>query len=80
MPRSKKRKHHHDHQTPASLVKTGKRRSAVLVAVVFFGLLGLGIAYFAAGASILWLVAGTAVGALAGYFFGRQINSAAAKK
>lgn len=80
MPRSKRRKHHHDHQAPAGLVKTGKKRNAVLVAVIFFGLLGLGIAYFAAGASILWLLAGAAVGAAAGYFFGRQIDSAAAKK
>ncbi len=80
MPRSKKRKHHHDHHTPPSLIKTGKKRNAVLVAVVFFGLLGLGIAYFAAGASIGWLIAGAAVGALAGYFFGRQIDSAASKK
>ena len=80
MPRSKKRKHHHDHQTPAGLVKTGKRRSAVLVAAIFFGLLGLGIAYFAAGASVLWLVIGAVVGATAGYFFGHQIDSAAAKK
>lgn len=80
MPRSKKRKHHHDHSSSASFVKSPKKRSAVLVASVFFGLLGMGIAFFAAGSSIPWLFAGVIAGAFAGYFFGRQIDRAAANK
>lgn len=74
MPRSKKRKHHHEQHIPPHTVKSENSRSAVKVAVIFFGLLGLGIAYFAAGASIPWLIAGAAVGAIAGYFFGKQID------
>ena len=83
MPRSKKRKQHHDHHdyhALASREKTGKARRAVVVATVFFGLLGLGIAYFAAGASILWLLAGAVVGAAGGYYFGRQIDRSSSQK
>ena len=81
MPRSKQRKHHHDqHQSSNNLVKTGKGRSAVTVAVVFFALLGMGIAYFAAGASILWLIVGAVAGAIGGYFFGKQIDKSTAAK
>jgi hypothetical protein len=79
MPRSKKRKHHHEHVVPAGTVKSKKNRSAVTVAVVFFGILGLGIAFFAAGPSVLWLIAGTAVGVVGGYFFGRQIDRSFSK-
>ena len=80
MPRSKKRKHHHDHHMQAGTVKTRKTRSAVVVAMVFFGLLGLGIAFFAAGSSIPWLLIGAVAGAAGGYFFGRQIDRSFAKK
>jgi hypothetical protein len=80
MPRSKQRKHHHDQQTPLNLVKSGKSRSAEKVAIIFFALLGLGIAFFAAGTSVLWLAIGAIAGAVAGYFFGKQIDRSFSKK
>ena len=81
MPRSKQRKHHHDpQQHPAGAKKTGKGRSAVTVAVIFFALLGLGIAFFASGSSILWMLLGALVGGVAGYFFGKQIDKSLASK
>ena len=80
MPRSKKRKHHQDHTVRPNPEKMVGRRSAVLVATLFFGLLGMGIAFFAAGFSIPWLIAGAAAGAAAGYFFGKQIDNSASKK
>jgi hypothetical protein len=80
MPQSKKRKHHHESHPPANAQKTKKGKSAVLVAGIFFSLLGIGIAYFAAGASLLWLLTGAAAGAVAGYFFGHQIDKALSKK
>ena len=80
MPKSKQRKHHHEHAGAPHLVKTDKSRSAVPVAVVFFALLGLGIAFFAAGTSILWLIIGAVAGAVAGYFFGKQMDSSLSKK
>ena len=80
MPQSKKRKPQHEQHHPANTEKTKKHNSAVLVAVIFFCLLGTGIAYFAAGTSLLWLLAGAAGGAIAGYFFGHQIDKALSKK
>ncbi len=80
MPRSKKRKKHHDYHPPADAVKSKKNRSAVLIAVLFFGLLGLGVAYFAKGAAPLWLAGGTVLGLVGGYFFGKQIDKSFAKK
>jgi uncharacterized membrane protein YfcA len=80
MPRSKRRKHHHDQPTSNSLVKSEKARSAVRVAIIFFALLGLGIAFFAAGSSVLWLAIGAIAGAFAGYFFGKQIDRSFSKK
>lgn len=80
MPQSRKRKPHHDHHQTAHTEKATKKNSAVLVAIIFFGLLGAGIAWFAAGDSIVWLLLGAAAGGVAGYFFGHQIDKALAKK
>lgn len=80
MPKSKKRKHHHDfHQQPHT-AKADKPKSAVLVTGIFCCLLGIGIAYFAAGASLLWLLIGAVAGAVSGYFFGLQIDKSFTKK
>ena len=80
MPKSKTRKHHHDYHPPANADKSKKSKSAVLVAGIFFSLLGIGIAYFAAGASILWLLTGAVAGAVGGYFFGLQIDKSFPRK
>jgi hypothetical protein len=79
MPQSKKRKPHHEHHQPLH-EKATKKNSAVLVAGIFFSLLGIGIAYFAAGSSLLWLLTGAVAGGIAGYFFGHQIDKALSKK
>lgn len=80
MPQSKKRKHHHEHHQPASAEKAAKNKSAVLITVIFFCILGVGITYFAADGSPLWLLIGAAAGGVAGYFFGHQIDKALAKR
>ena len=80
MPQSKKRKQHHEFHPPANAEKAKKNRSAVLVAGIFFSLLGIGIIYFAVGASFLWLLSGAVGGAIAGYFFGLQIDKTLSKK
>jgi hypothetical protein len=79
MPQSKKRKPHHENHPPANTEKS-RTNSAVLVSIIFFCLFGMGIAYFAAGSSLLWLVIGGAGGAVAGYFFGHMIDKALSKK
>ena len=80
MPRSKKRKQHHDFHPETHATKEKKTKSAVLVAGIFFCLLGIGIAYFAAGVSLHWLLTGAVAGAAAGYFFGLQIDRSISKK
>ena len=80
MPQSRKRKPQHEHHQTPHTEKATKKNSAVLVAVIFFGLLGTGIAWFAAGSSVLWLLTGAACGGVAGYFFGHQIDKALSKK
>ena len=80
MPRSKIRKNHHDYRPPANAVKAKKNKSAVLVSVIFLGLTGIGIAFFAAGSNALWLIVGAVTGAVAGYFSGGRINKAFSNK
>ena len=83
MPRSKTRKHHHDYRPPANAIRSTKNKSAVSIGIVFFALIGMGIAYFAAGDSslwLLWLVAGAVIGSIGGYYFGRQIDKSFDKK
>lgn len=68
-----KKKHHHPEHPPVPKIKKEiKRWKVISVAIIFFLLFGLGIAYFAGG-DITWLVTGGIIGGIAGYFFGRQI-------
>jgi CDP-diglyceride synthetase len=83
MPRSKMRKQHHEYHPPANAVKSKKNKSAVIPGIVFFALLGTGIAYFAAGANPfwpLWLLIGAVMGSIGGYYFGLQIDKSFSKK
>ncbi|MEO6253616.1 MAG: hypothetical protein ABIO79_09935 [Ferruginibacter sp.] len=83
MPRSKIRKNHHDYRPPANAIKSKKNKSAVTIGIVFLAIIGMGIAYFAAGSSslwLLWLLVGAVIGAVGGYYFGRQIDKSFAKK
>lgn len=81
MPRSKTRKHHHEQQRRSGTVdKAGKNRSSVPVAIFFLALIGLGIAFFAAGSSIPWMLTGVALGAVGGYYFGKQLDKSFSKK
>jgi flagellar motor component MotA len=79
MPHSRKR-HRHKQQPPTHLPHTRKKSSAVPVLIIFLGLLGIGIAFFAAAANIGWLIAGAVIGTVSGYFFGHGIDRMATKK
>jgi len=57
---------------------TSKRKAAVIFAVVG-SVIGLAVSYFSSDASILWIVAGTGAGCLAGYLFGRNIDKGLTK-
>lgn len=71
---------HHEYHPPANAVKSQKNKSAVIVAAIFFGLIGVGIAFFAAGSNAWWLIAGAILGVVGGYFFGHQIDKSFSKK
>ncbi len=80
MPRSKKRKHHHEFHPASNAEKSQKNKSAVPVGIIFFALLGIGVAFFTAGSDFLWLLLGGVLGAAGGYFFGRQVDKSFSKK
>ena len=73
MPESKKRPHHAHPQTPHKHNTKGNNR-VVMISVIFFALIGFGIAFFGAGTSTIFLLLGAAAGAVCGYFFGHAIN------
>lgn len=72
MPHTKK-KHHPSHPPVPPIKKEIKRWRVILVAIILFVLFGAGIAWFAAGNDVTWLISGGGIGAVIGYFFGRQI-------
>ena len=71
------KKHHPPPHHPASAKP--KRKTAVTVFIVFLGLFGLGIGYFAAG-TIAALIAGALIGGVMGYFIGHNLDRMASKK
>jgi len=84
MPESKSR-HPHHHQHPNSNThnahpKPKKISPIVILAVLFFAFLGFGISYFIDDTSIGKAIAGTLLGAIAGYIFANQINKSFSKK
>ncbi len=79
MPESKKRHHHPQHHPAPPKAASKKRNRVVIVAMIFFALIGLGIAFFGSGPNIIWLLVGAVAGGIGGYFFGHQIDKAISK-
>jgi len=61
-------------------INSKRANGIITVAVIIFGLLGMGITFFAAGSDMIWLSAGTVAGLIIGYFFGLQIVKGLSKK
>jgi 4-hydroxybenzoate polyprenyltransferase len=84
MPESKARHSHkhpqHHNAASNNHPKTKKTPRIVIVAAIFFALLGLGISYFLNAASVGSLLAGAAIGGIAGFIFGHQVNKSLSKK
>ena len=79
MAQPRKRKHPHHTNTPK--VPKGIMYSKIIpVAVIIFILFGTGIAYFAAGNNITWLITGAILGAATGAFFGYRIAKGLSRK
>ena len=67
--------HHHYHQgqqqkrvNAPPKINSKRANGIITVAVIIFGLLGMGITFFAADGDFIWLSAGTVVGLIVGYF------------
>lgn len=87
MPKSRNRTEHYQHQQKhhahdrqgsksADGVQTTARTFTIPICLVF----GAGMAWFAAGPSPLWVIAGALVGAAVGYFVGGRMDQAFGKK
>jgi ABC-type nickel/cobalt efflux system permease component RcnA len=85
MPESKSRhahKHPHHSKHPeqhSNVLPTHPKQKktdnkAVILATVFFAVLGLGIGFFINAASIIVMLTGAVLGAALGYVFGVQVN------
>lgn len=74
MPQSKKRHHHHQQHSTPHAVDDRKNKRVAPVTIIFFALMGMGIAFFGAGKDILWLAIGGITGGIAGYIFATQMN------
>ena len=74
--------HRHKKHNPAQYHPPGsrsKRKTATTVFVIFLGLFGMGIGYFAAG-TIISLVIGAILGGVLGYLIGYNLDKMATKK
>ena len=71
------KKYHPAQYHPAS--PRSKRKTATTVFIIFLGLFGLGIGYFAAG-SIAALIIGAIVGSVLGYLIGYNLDKMATRK
>lgn len=72
--------HHHVQHPPTPGVKRHVQTKAVNIMMIFMGVLGLFVAYIAAGPEWLWLAAGAVAGIAAGFFIGRSMDKAAGRK
>jgi uncharacterized membrane protein (UPF0136 family) len=74
--------HRHKKYHPAqyhSVSSKSKRKTATTVFIIFLGMFGLGIGYFAAG-SIASLIIGAIVGSVVGYLIGYNLDKMASRK
>ncbi len=85
MPQSKKRHHHHrhhqhqQHHVPTNQQKHSKSNRVIYAGMFFFAVLGLLVSYYVSGADTKWMLAGTIIGGIVGYFFARQMNKTFSK-
>ena len=78
MPESRQRPGHHPHQKPADIPSSQRAKGRVLWALLF-GAFGLLFAFFASG-SYAAMAAGTALGAVIGFFAGKSMEKEASHR
>ena len=73
MPQSRKRPGHHPHQK-SSAIPAKQRTEGRTFWAILIGCFGLFIAYFASGNNVITLASGALLGAVAGYFIGKNME------
>ena len=74
--------HRHKKYHPAQyhpVSSKSKRKTATTIFIIFLGIFGLGVGYFAAG-SIFSLIIGAIIGSVAGYLIGHNLDKMAIRK
>jgi hypothetical protein len=80
MPSSKhRRKHPHQTKTNHPHAESKTKKSAAFFMGIIFGVFGALIALTATSGNIIWMLAGSAIGAIAGYLSGKSIDKSAKK-
>ncbi|MDP9230709.1 MAG: hypothetical protein M3O67_08565 [Bacteroidota bacterium] len=79
MPESRHRHKHQQHHPQQQHTPKPKTKAAGVMAI-FTTVLGLGIAFFAAGLSYIWMPVGAIAGGVIGYLIGNGMDKAAEKK
>jgi outer membrane lipoprotein SlyB len=85
MPQSSHR-HKHKHSAHGNIrheqaaLKPHRKRNAALLMAIFIGFLGLAIGALASGMNYSWMIASTAIGAVAGALIGHGIDKSLDKK
>ena len=72
----KKRKHF----TPPPHIRKEDKGGASFIMAIFGAITGLAIFYFAMQAGLAWIIVGSAVMAVIGYYIGKWMDSGALKK
>ena len=73
------KKHHHPQYRQSMASSKAKRKGGTWVFIIFFGVFGLGIGYFAAG-TIVAIIIGVAVGGVIGFLIGHNLDRMANRK
>jgi uncharacterized membrane protein len=85
MPESKSRhahKHpHHQEKQPATPSKTvSSSKRILIIAMIFFAVIGLVIGFLIDSSSVVVMLAGTVIGIAAGYFAGQELKKSLSGK
>lgn len=80
MPKPHHRKKHKHFQPPPHKEKSNKGGGAKSILAIAGAVIGFIIAWLASESNLIWVIAGLAAGAIAGYFLGKSMDNAGEKK
>lgn len=77
--RKKHKEHLRQYQQSQKSFSSGNKAKGTSVFAIVGAVVGLAITYFATQGSLIWIIAGTLVGAGLGYIFGKSIDKSTEK-